>query len=221
VPEALGDRTVAYVCDVTDGAALDRVAQRIIGDLGSVDLLINNAGVSVTAPFEELCEADLRWALEVNFWGVVHGCRTLLPHLRTTPEEHIVNVCSAIACLGLLEKYANDTSKAAVRAFTESLRAELHGSPVGVTLLFPGPLDTNLVRNGRAASEEQRRREVAYLARRGVPPAKVAQACLAGVQRNAPRVVVSAEYRILDLLVRLSPTLAQRLGDRAKRLLPF
>jgi short-subunit dehydrogenase len=177
--------------------------------------------VSVAGRFAEVSDDDFAWLFGVNFWGVINGCRAFLPLLARQREAHIVNVCSSFAWLGFPGKSAYSSSKAAVRAFSESLRAELAGTPVGVTLLFPGPVATNLVHNGRAVDPQQRQREARFLQSHSLSPARVARRCLAGVRRNRARVLVGFDYRLIDLVARCAPSLALSGVAALHRRLPF
>ena len=76
------------------------LAETVVAQHGRVELLVNNAGVSVTGGFEEQSLDDWRWIVGVNFWGVVHGCKFLLPHLRRAEEAHIVNLSSMFGLTG-------------------------------------------------------------------------------------------------------------------------
>lgn len=207
--------------DVADEGAVQQLASDVIARHGHVDALVNNAGVAVSGPCEHVTTADLRWLMDVNFFGVVHACRAFLPHLRARPEAQVLQVVSSFAWLGCAGKGAYAASKAAVRAYSEALRAELHGSSVGLTLLFPGPLATGLVRNARAADPLQREREAAFVDARAVPIDRVTARALAGMQRNAARVVVGRDYRLLDLAVRLAPAWTLAALARLQRRLPF
>lgn len=211
----------AHVVDVADRAAMLALAEQVASIHGGVNLLVNNAGVSLAGRLEDLSDADIDWLFGVNLFGVVHGCRAFLPLLRRESQAHVVNVCSSFAWLGLAGKSAYSASKAAVRALSESLRMELAEQGIGVTLLFPGPVDTAIVRRGRTTSEAQREAEAAFLARRAVDPRMVARRCLAGVLANRARVVVSLDYHAIDLAVRLSPSLTLAALARATRKLPF
>src|SRR6185503_9678995 len=100
-------------------------------------LLINNAGVSVAGPVEDLTVEDFQRGMGVNFWGVVHGCQAFLPHLRAAARRGeaaaVCNVLSDFSLFSLPTKAAYAASKHAARAFTEALGAELHGSGIAVT----------------------------------------------------------------------------------------
>ncbi len=207
----------AHVMDVADGAAWSRLAKEV----GTAHLLVNNAGISVAGRFEEIPPDLFDRLVAVNFGGVVHGCRAFLPLLRAQPQAHVVNVCSSFAWLGFPGKSAYAASKAAVRAFSESLRAELDGTSVGVTLLFPGPVDTQLIRRGHAVDPAQREREAAFLAGRALPAERVAARCLAGIRSDRARVLVGLDYRALDLLVRCSPVGAAAAVTALAKRMPF
>lgn len=221
VAASLGGRARGALCDVSDAAAVQALADEVAARESHVHLLVNNAGVSVHGRFDEVAPEDFEWLFGVNFRGVVNGCRSFLPHLRREREAHVVNVCSSFAWLGVPGKSAYAASKAAVRALSESLRLELRGTGVGVTLLFPGPVDTGIVRAGRATSSDQRDAEAAFVKARGLSAERVAARCLEGVRRDRARVVVGVDYALFDLGVRASPTLALAAVGALKDRLPF
>jgi len=130
--------------------------------------------------------------------------------LQKHAEGQILNVASCFAWLGYPGKTAYASSKGALRAFSESLRLDLAKTGVGVTLLYPGPLQTFLVHRGMSDSEERRKREEQFLMRRGLPPQRVARQCLEKLLTNPSRIVIGLDYRLLDVLARLSPRLADR-----------
>ena len=133
--------------DVRDPAALDALAATVKDRFGAAHLLCNNAGVSVMAGVRTLNAEDWRWTFDVNLFGVVNGVRSFLPLLDANPDGgHIVNTGSLSSLYGTRAQSAYGASKFAVGAFTEVLAAELagEGSGVGVSLLCPGPVRTNI-----------------------------------------------------------------------------
>ena len=98
---ASGRRVTTHVADVADAARMEALAAEVMAQHGRVELLVNNAGVSVSGKFEEQSLDDWRWIVGVNFWGVVHGCKFFLPHLRKAREAHIVNLSSMFGLIGL------------------------------------------------------------------------------------------------------------------------
>ncbi len=129
-----------------------------------------------------------------------------------------MTVGSCFGWVGFPGKAGYCASKFAVRGFSEALRAELHPEGIGVTVVYPGPVDTNLVRDGRATDDRARQEEAEFLARRGLPTDRVARQVIRAVERDAARVVVGLDYRAIDLLVRLAPSwtlaLIRRFGRR-------
>jgi NAD(P)-dependent dehydrogenase (short-subunit alcohol dehydrogenase family) len=204
----LGVAVTHHCADVGSEQEVRRVAGEIETAHGAVHLVINNAAVSASSHFANTAAEDFDRIIRVNFLGAVYGCRAFLPLLQEHAEGQILNVASCFAWLGYPGKTAYASSKGALRAFSESLRLELASTGVGVTLLYPGPLPTSLVRNGVSDSEERREREEQFLLRRGIPLERVARRCLDKLLTNPSRIVVGFDYRLLDVLARLSPRLA-------------
>jgi NAD(P)-dependent dehydrogenase (short-subunit alcohol dehydrogenase family) len=197
-----------HCADIGSEQAVQRVAAEIGSAHGNVHLLINNAAISASAVFANTSAMDFERIMRVNFFGAVYGCRAFLPLLQKHAEGQILNVSSCFAWLGCPGKTAYASSKGALRGFSESLRLELAGGGVGVTLLYPGPLHTSLVRSGISDSEQRRKLEEQFLISRGLPLERVARRCLDSLLTNPGRIVIGFDYRVLDLLARLSPWLA-------------
>ncbi len=210
-----------YVADVGDAAAMDDVARRVAADLGPARLLIANAGVAASGPFEQVPREDVEWVWRTNVGGTWNACRAFLPQLRAHAPAHAVLVASAFALIAPPGKSAYAASKAAVRALAESLRAELRGTGVGVTLLVPGPLDTGIVRASRAVDPVQRDAEARFVARRAVPLERVVQRTVRAVRRDEARALVGLDVHLLDLAARAWPAGAQWAMARAARRLPL
>jgi len=199
-----------HVADVSSLQDLERVAVEIGSAHGTAHLLINNAAVSASASFPNTSTPDFERIMRVNFFGVVHGCRAFLPYLQEHGEGQILNVSSCFAWLGYPGKTAYASSKAAIRAFSESLRWEVASDGVGVTLLYPGPMRTSLVQSGISDSQERRQREERFLLARGLSPKRVARLSLDRLLANPCRIMIGLDYRLIDLLTRLSPRLASQ-----------
>jgi NAD(P)-dependent dehydrogenase (short-subunit alcohol dehydrogenase family) len=202
-----------HLADVASQRDLERVAVEIGNAHGTAHLLINNAAVSASASFPNISASDFERIIRVNFFGVVHGCRLFLPLLREHAGGQILNISSCFGWLGYPGKTAYASSKAAIRAFSESLRWEAANYGVGVTVLYPGPLRTSIVRSGISDSKERCEREEKFLLTRGLTPERVARLSLNRLLANPSRIVIGLDYRLLDLLARFSP----RLADRAMR----
>lgn len=194
---------------------------------GRVNLIFNNAGVALSAPLESVKQADFEWIMNINFWGVVWGSQAFLPFLREAGEGHIVNTSSLFGLMSTPFNGPYNASKFAVRGYTEALRMELDllGAKVGVTCVHPGGIRTNIARDARmdeslraatgADFEEARRAFDKMLDRTSARSA--AQQILSGVQRNARRVLVGADAKLLDSVVRVFGSWYQPFVVRATR----
>jgi len=133
--------------DVSRPEDVEALAQATLGRFGAVHVVCNNAGVESGAPFADIPLSTWHWVMGVNFFGVLHGCRTFLPLLREQGEGHIVNTASTAAFATGLPTFAPySASKFAVHSLSENLDAELRsgGEPVRVSLLVPGVTKSNM-----------------------------------------------------------------------------
>ncbi|MER6010321.1 SDR family oxidoreductase [Streptomyces bluensis] len=198
--------------DVSDEQAMEQLAQRVATQYGVVDVLVNNAGIGLSGAFLDTTPEDWKKVLDVNLWGVVHGCRLFGRQMAERGQGgHIVNTASAAAYLPSKTLPAYSTSKAAVLMLSECLRAELAGHGIGVSAICPGFVNTNIPSTARFAGvdadEEKRRQKKAarLYGLRNYPPEKVADAILRAVARNEAVVPVTPEARGGRLLSRFAP----------------
>ncbi len=210
----LGARVMTERVDVASAAAVEAFARRVESFHGAAHILVNNAGVVIAGPFAEQRLVDLEWLVGVNYWGVVHGCHHFLPLLRRQDEGHIVNLSSLFGLLGLPHQSGYCATKAAVRALSESLYAELRRERIGVSTIHPGCIDTSIVRSGRMADESMRQSVQALFDRRGAPPDVVARAILRAIERDRLFVRVRPETVLSDWAKRLFPGAIHRLLAR-------
>ncbi|WP_406251074.1 SDR family oxidoreductase [Streptomyces cyaneofuscatus] len=205
--------------DVSDEAAMEKLAAKVAAEYGSVDVLVNNAGIGLSGSFLETTSEEWKRVLDVNLWGVIHGCRIFGKQMADRGQGgHIVNTASAAAFQPSRALPAYSTSKAAVLMLSECLRAELAEKSIGVSAICPGIVNTNITATSRFAGtdaeEEQRLRKRAtrLYGRRNYPPEKVADATLDAVVRNRAVVPVTPEARGVRLLSRVSPGALRRLA---------
>ena len=203
--------------DVADRAAVHAWADASAAEHGAVHLVVNNAGVSTAGTVEATPYEDLDWIVGINLWGVVHGTKAFLPHLRAAGEGHVVNVSSLFGLVAQPAMSAYNATKFAVRGFTEALRQELllEGAPIGVTCVHPGGIRTAIASTSRVAGttpfgEGDRSREAFERLFLRISPDVAARAILRGVVRDRPRVLIGPEAYALDALQRLAPTGYQR-----------
>ncbi|WP_374457374.1 SDR family NAD(P)-dependent oxidoreductase [Nocardioides sp.] len=152
--EAVGAKVRHDVVDVSDRSAVRDWAAGVTEELGRVNLVVNNAGVTATGDFADLTYDDLEWIVGINFWGVVHGSKEFLPHLIASGDGALVNVSSLFGLVSVPGQSAYNATKYAVRGLTEAIREEMlvGGHPVTVTCVHPGGIRTGISRNGRKAA---------------------------------------------------------------------
>ena len=199
--------------DVADREAVHLWADEVAGEHGRVNLIFNNAGVALGSTIEGGPYEDFEWLFRINFWGVVHGTKAFLPHLKASGEGHVVNVSSVFALISVPGQGAYNASKAAVRGFTDALRMELEvsGAPVSATSVHPGGIKTNIARSARSdeslrslrvdPKESGKNFEKLFI----TEPEKAAGIILGAVQKDKRRVLVGPDAYVIDGLARLLP----------------
>jgi NAD(P)-dependent dehydrogenase (short-subunit alcohol dehydrogenase family) len=195
--------------DVADRRAVAAFPQVVIAAHPGVDILVNNAGVAVGGMFEAVSEEDFEWLFEINFWGVVRMTRAFLPLLRKSDDARVVNLSSIYGIISPPGETSYSASKFAVRGFSNSLRHELAGSNVGVTVVHPGGIATSIADNARVPKdmppqEIARRRALAKKALT-MPPATAGEIIVRGIERGSARVLVGNDAKFLAILERLAP----------------
>ncbi|MGH3801058.1 MAG: SDR family oxidoreductase, partial [Pseudonocardiaceae bacterium] len=187
----LGPGAHAYPVDVSDGGAVEKFATVLREEHGIPDIVINNAGIGMAGPFLDTTVADWERIIDVNLWGVIHGCRVLGGMLAAGGAGGtIVNIASAAAYLPSRALPAYTTTKAAVLALSQCLRGELAEHGVGVVAICPGFVHTNITSTtrfvGLDATEERitQRRVTALYRRRNFTPDRAAKEIRRAVERN-------------------------------------
>ena len=212
---AQGDSVLSSVVDVTDREAMDRCAAMTAQRFGRVDAVINNAGILYSGDVLDTEFTDFEHLMNVNFWGVVNGCKAFLPFVMASERGSVVNVSSAFGLMSAPGYSAYNSAKFAVRGFTESLRQEmlLSGKPVRVTCVFPGGIKTTIARSARVAATLDKAAVVesfeGSIAR--TEPTEAARVILRGIERGRPRVLVGTDARIVDVITRVASSGYQRI----------
>jgi NAD(P)-dependent dehydrogenase (short-subunit alcohol dehydrogenase family)/pimeloyl-ACP methyl ester carboxylesterase len=209
----------AETADVSDEQAMEKLAEKVTGAYGVVDVLVNNAGIGLSGSFFDTTTEDWKKVLDVNLWGVIHGCRLFGRRMAERGQGgHIVNVASAAAYQPSRALPAYSTSKAAVLMLSECLRAELAGQGIGVTAVCPGFVNTAITSTAHFAGvdgpQEKRlqQRAARLYGLRNYPPEKVARAILRAVVRDEPVLAVTPEARTARVLSRLAPGVLRRIA---------
>ncbi|MDN5939989.1 MAG: SDR family NAD(P)-dependent oxidoreductase, partial [Salinisphaera sp.] len=220
VAESAAVRVTTQSVDVADRQAMHAWADAAAAEHGAVHLICNNAGVALGATVEGADYADLEWIVGINFWGVVHGTKAFLPHLRAAGEGHVVNISSVFGLIGVPTQGAYNATKFAVRGFTEALRQELDTdpAPISATSVHPGGIKTNIARSARftdsamaLTGEDEATSKANFEKLFMTTPESAARTIVKGVTRNARRVLIGPDARVIDLAARLLPSRYQQL----------
>jgi len=219
--KGIGAEVRSDVIDVSDRAAMATWATAVVEQFGRVNMVVNNAGVTVTGDFEEMSYEDFDWIVGVNFDGVINGTKEFLPHLIASGDGHLINLSSLFGLVSMPGQTAYNATKYAVRGFTEALREEMliNGHPVTVTCIHPGGIKTGIARNGRKTAGEDAAAIDSYfdekLAR--MTPEKAAQIIIKGALKGKARVLVGIDAHAMHHLAKLT---GSRYQDIVARVAP-
>lgn len=195
-----------YRVDVADQQAVMLYAKKVKADFSQVHLIINNAGVALSARLDSVSRDDFDWLFNINFWGVVNGTEAFLPFLKESGDAHIVNISSVFGLISLPKQGTYNAAKFAVRGYTEALRQEMivHNHKVGVSCVHPGGIATSIARNARM-DDEDKENGMADTFDKVVQttPEQAAKIILKGVQKNKRRILVGPDAHLIHFLVRL------------------
>ncbi|MDE2402821.1 MAG: SDR family NAD(P)-dependent oxidoreductase [Burkholderiales bacterium] len=209
----LGVKVTSQTLDVADREAMNAWAAQVVRDHGKVNLIFNNAGVALGALLESVKPEDFQWIMGINFWGVVWGTQAFLPYLKQAGEGHIINTSSLFGLLSVPTQGTYNSSKFAVRGFTEALRQELDidKSGVSATCVHPGGIRTNIARAARidatlhnkigGTADDARMRFDKLL--NTTTAASAARTIIRAVEGNKRRVLVGVDAMFLDKVARL------------------
>ena len=218
--------------DVSRPDEVDRLARETYDAFGAAHVVCNNAGVAVIGAVHEHTLADWQWVINVNLWGVIHGVRAFLPRMLAGGDQgHIVNTASMAGLTTAQFMSVYDVTKHGVVALSESMykESQVTGSPIGVSVVCPGLIDTNIMRSSRNRPEELREEGKAgpmaqafgqTLSNRlagGYPPSEVAEQVLQGIREGRfyivpaqPEVKSAIAVRAQDLIELRNPTVLRR-----------
>jgi short-subunit dehydrogenase len=212
--KALGRKVSIHMVDVTDRAAMQALPDIIEKHHDRIDILVNNAGVTLMGEFEDLSLEDLDWIININLWGVIHGCKFFLPAIKRQKWGHICNISSMQGILPLTSQTAYTASKFAIRGFSEALRGELSPDNIGVSAVYPGLIKTNVVSSARVRGEEAAKMQksldkiVQKFAMNTEPCAKK---IVDGIEKNRARVLITGSTWFFDIMKRLFPTVTDKI----------
>jgi NAD(P)-dependent dehydrogenase (short-subunit alcohol dehydrogenase family) len=192
-------------CDVSKADEVEALAGFAQQRFGGTDLLVNNAGVAVAGATGEVPLSDWAWALNINLWGVIHGCHSFVPRFKAQCSGHILNVASAAGFLSAPELGPYNASKAAVISLSETVFGELRPLGIGVTVLCPTFFRTNIARGGRSQQPRFEQHASAMMAKSKLQATDVARAALDACQSDNLYCVPMADGQWAWRIKRLAP----------------
>ncbi len=200
-----------YVCDVSDRAAVVRLAAAVEQDFGEIHIVVNNAGITSSAPFAEFDMHLFDRIIHVNFFGVVNCCHAFLPLLQARGYGHIVNMSSMLGFVGVPNQSAYVATKFAIRGFTESLWAELDDTAIAVTGIYPGTIQSEILQRANFSDDREKEAMMKMMDRFGIPASDVAKKTVDAIKRRRREVIIGRDAKALVGLNRLHPGLCHRL----------
>lgn len=220
-----GANVLNTTLDVSDRDAVEQWAKAVYEHFGEVNVIINNAGVNLSASIETMAYDDFEWLMNINFWGVVYGTKAFLPYIKQADWGHITNISSVFGLISIPNQSAYNSAKYAVRGFTEALRMELEmtDTNIGVSTVHPGGIKTNIVNNsvikdvvGKQQTQEEAKQEFnERLARTSAESA--AKTIIRGIKNNKSRVMVGWDAQFIEKVSRIIPVKYQSLVKMAAK----
>ena len=194
--ERLGAEVHAARCDVRDAEEVEALAVIADDEFGGTDILVNNAGVAVAGRVGEVPLEDWRWQIDINLWGVIHGCHAFVPRMRRGGRGWILNVASAAGLLSAPTMGPYNVSKAGVVALSETLHGELAGSAITVTALCPTFFQTRIHESARAPAALRAKTEELITESKWTAD-EIAAIALEGLERGRLYVIPQADGRLM------------------------
>ena len=200
--------------DVTERERFLLYADEVKERFGKVNQIYNNAGIAYSGDVDITPFKDIEKVMDVDYWGVVNGTKAFLPHLIASGDGHVINISSVFGIFSVPGQAAYNSAKFAVRGFTEAMRMEmiLAKHPVKVTCVHPGGIKTAIARNSTAAEGLDAASMAEWfdtkMAR--TSPEKAAQIILEAVAKNKAKVLVGADAKVIDVIIRASGASYQR-----------
>lgn len=198
-----------HTLSIADRASVEKFPLEVIETHGQVDGIINNAGI--IQPFvnvEDLGYDIIERVMNVNFYGTLYMCKSFLPHLLKRPEAHIANVSSMGGFIPFPGQTFYSASKAAVKILTEGLYSELKETNVGVTVIHPGAINTNIMVNSNIKTSSEVDASQTEVSNKTLAASKAASIMIEAIEKNKYRVMVGKDARMLDYLYRFNPQMA-------------
>lgn len=207
---------VPIACDVTDPKQVEEAIEDSNNALGGLDVLVNSAGILLSARFEEMRPTDLKKMLDVNLFGVVHAMQAALPLMHKAGRGHIINIASLAGRRGISPLGGYCATKFAVTGLSEAVRMELFGTGIKLSLVMPGVVDTPMATKGLRTAGfgfDNLQRGMA------MPPRWVTWAVFAALALGLPEVAVPPGAGTAEKVAALFPGVTDALLGMGSRLM--
>ena len=214
---AIGDTSIkvtTHPLDVTSAEGVAASKDEVVEQHGKVNILINCAGMTLQKRFETHSIEDWEWAINLNLWGTLHTCREFLPELKkTNGDAHLMNISSMTGFVGLPNQTSYCATKGAIKGLTEALWGELKADGIGVTVVHPGAIKTDMIKATLEHSDdvEWAKRNFEMVQKIGTDVDYAAAKMVKAIIKNKARIRIGKDAVIFDLLTRLMPTSVTRL----------
>ncbi len=214
-------RLTTHAMSVSDRAAVEALPDAVVAAHGQVDGVLNIAGIIQRfVHVEELSIEEIEKVMAVNFWGTLYMDKTFLPLLKARPQAALLNVSSMGGLVPVPGQGAYGASKGAVKLLTETLYAELRGTNVAVTVVFPGGVGTNITGNSGVEIPTGTQPMEGGKAPKMTAPVDAARQIVDAVAEGKFRLLIGSDAKMLDRMSRVSPTRAiTMVADQMKKML--
>ena len=207
---ATGSKVSQHAVDIRLEQQMLELRDQVLAQHGGLNILINNAGITLQKSFVTHSIADWQRMIDINLWGPIYGCTFFLPALSEAAKNggaHIVNLSSMSAFVGLPGQSSYCATKAGVHLLSESLWSELYDSGIGVTSVHPGAIKTDMIKATLEESDdvEKARQNFEFAQRTGVTPEHAAERIIDAISKNRIRIRIGKDAVLVDLLKRLLP----------------
>jgi NAD(P)-dependent dehydrogenase (short-subunit alcohol dehydrogenase family) len=198
-----GGKALAVQTDVAEEKQVNRLIERARSEFGSVDTLVNNAGVALSARFEDQSLDDFRRLMDINFWGTVYACKAAVPLMKAQRRGGvIINLSSILGRRGVPYETAYCASKFAVRGFSEALRVEVASANIDVCTVFPGLVETEMT-SGEAAANQAGLPATAQVPM--LPARELARVIVQLARFPQPEVIMAVDAQMIEFFNSVAP----------------
>lgn len=221
-----GTNVSTHVANVTKPAEMEALVDAVLAEHGKVNILHNNAGITLQKNFENHSIEDWERMIGINIWGVIYGTKFFLPALKEAAEKegaHILNMSSLASFVGMPNQSSYAATKAAVESISESLYSELYHYGIGVTSVHPGGIKTKMILATLAESDDPKQAEKNYkmVKKMGNTVEYASRKIVRAVEKDYQRIRIGKDAIVTDVLSRFIPVISvklmKKIADKLRR----